>query len=175
MLEQKDAGNLQRGYSGRGNLAGWLRVVAVRQVGKYRRAEPGRRSLDEVVAEVLPASTPAVDAVLLQRTYKQQLAEAFRRSVASLSTRQRNLLRYHFLARMSIDRIAKMYGIHRATAARWVHSAQEELGQKTRAELQRCVAISDDGVASLIALIQSQLSLSLGAWLHNDAEPEGTA
>lgn len=171
LIAMQDSGDERRGYSGRGSLAGWLRVVAVRRAGKHLRREPQHLPADAAVAEILPM--PAMDVALLQHTYKEQLSEAFRRAVVSLSSRQRNLLRYHFVAHLSIDQISRIYGAHRATAARWVHRAQEELAQKTRAEFQRIVPISDDGVSHLMALVQSQLSLSLADWLNKDAEPEG--
>ena len=39
------------------------------------------------------------------------------------------------------ERIGALYGIHRATAARWIAAAREELGGAIRAELDRLLGI----------------------------------
>ncbi len=104
------------GYSGKGALGAWLRVVAVRAVVERRRSS-GRRDADEVVAErVVESCDPELD--LLRRQYAAELQAAFAGAFERLSDEQRLLLRQHHVDGLGIDRVAALHGIHRATAAR---------------------------------------------------------
>ena len=171
LLEMQDPGAEQRGYSGRGELAGWLRVLAVRQLGRSHRRAQRHRSLDEAALELLPLGAAPED-FLARHAYRQQLAEAFREAVTTLTSRERNLLRYHYVSRLNIDQIALLYGIHRATAARWVQRAEERLAAATAERFRRHVPVGEESAQRLLALIHSQLSLSLLDWLPQQAEPE---
>lgn len=172
LVEQQDFQSLRRGYSGRGTLGGWLRVVAVRKAGKYRRQEQRHQSLDASMYEILSGVAISGDQILLRETYKKAFAECFGRSLSTLSTRQRNLLRYHFLFHMNIDQIARIYGVHRVTAARWVSGAKEALVDRTNDEFRRHFEVSEESARHMLALIESQLSFSLGTWLLKETESE---
>lgn len=171
LVEMQNPSAEQRGYSGRGELAGWLRVLAVRQFGRSHRRAQRHRSLDEAALDLLPLGDAPED-FIARHAYRQQLAEAFREAVTTLTSRERNLLRHHYVSRLSIDQIALLYGIHRATAARWVQRAEERLAAATTDRFRRDVPVGEESAQRLLALIHSQLSLSLLDWLPQQAEPE---
>jgi RNA polymerase sigma-70 factor (ECF subfamily) len=75
-------------------------------------------------------------------------ASAFEVAVNGLASRERN-------------QIGALYGTHRATAARWVAAARDELATRTRDELRRRLSLSHQEVDGLIRWVQSQLELSL--------------
>ena len=112
-------------------------------------------ALDEAAASIVQPDGATAEVLLLRQRYGQQFVEAFWESVASLSGRERNLLRYHFLFRLSIDQIGQMYGVHRATAARWVRAVQERLSESSRAGFHRRVLVGDESARSQLALLQS--------------------
>lgn len=174
LVEMQNPHAERRGYSGRGELAGWLRVVAVRLLGRSHRRAQRHRSLDEAALELLPLGAEPEDS-LARHAHRQQLAEAFREAVAALTSRERNLLRYHYVSRLSIDQIALIYCIHRATAARWLQRAEERLAAATSDRFRRRVPVGEDSAQRLLALVHSQLSLSVLDWLPQQAEPEGSA
>jgi len=95
---------------------------------------------------------------------------AFREAVTLLSSRERNLLRYHFLAELSIDQIGTIYQVHRATAARWLARAQERLIRKTRELFLLRTQSNADSLPQIMELIQSQLSVNLGNILKRSTE-----
>jgi RNA polymerase sigma-70 factor (ECF subfamily) len=150
----------QKVYAGRGSLRGWLRICAVRELNRQRRHS--ELSLPLEVAP-LPAASPEwePEASLLMKTNKRELSEAFREALASLSSRERNVLRCHFIEELSIDRIGALYGVHRATAARWVNHARETLCKQTYAQTQRRISVSDAEFQGMVLLLESEVHVHL--------------
>jgi len=71
------------------------------------------------------------------------------------------VLRQHTLDGQSIDRLAALHGVHRATAARWIDAARGTVLAGTQRELIQRLGLNTSELASVIRLIQSQLELSL--------------
>ena len=69
---------------------------------------------------------------------------------------------------MNIDKLGVMFQIHRATAARWLHSARESVFTETRRLLQQRLRLSPAEFDSLVRVLRSQLDLSVTRLL---AEP----
>lgn len=145
-------------YDGRGSLATWLRVAAVRTAISAHRKHRREISIDEVDL-VAAAHSPELD--LLKRRFGVEFELAFRGTFESLTPRERTLLRYQVIDRLGIDRIAAIYGVHRATAARWIAHAREALLDGVRRMLQDQLQIGADELASLFRVLCSQLELSL--------------
>jgi RNA polymerase sigma-70 factor (ECF subfamily) len=157
-------------FAGRGNLKGFLKVTAVREILRLRRHEQRETSLE---AEDLSLLVPAVDPVLekLKQTYRQQFSACFVEALADLSARERTLLCYNVLDRLSIDQIGALYRVHRATAARWLDRIRSRLAKDTEERLGQVLAISGTEVASIIRLVRSQLNVSLQRILSQEREP----
>lgn len=145
------------GYRGRGPLRRWIRTIAVRRA--YRAAAPSASAGDEPLA-ALPDGDD-VELAALRRRYDDAFQRAFVEALAALEPRQRNLLRYHLLDRLTVDELGALYRIHRATAARWVAGARQALLDGTRERLRLAVGATPAEVDSLIRLIRSQLDVSL--------------
>lgn len=161
LVEMLDPSTERRGYSGRGDLAAWLCVAAVREAGRKRERGKTHVMLDDDHVFTSPATDPEL--AYLRKTYAREFQEAFQEAFASLESRERNVLRYHFLERRSIDQIGAAYHVHRATAARWVNQAREGLCLKTRDRLAERISLSDDGFRRMLSLIDSQISVHLAA------------
>jgi RNA polymerase sigma-70 factor (ECF subfamily) len=143
-------------YDGRGSLAAWIRVAAVRIAISANRKH--RRETDEI--EIVAAErSPELD--LLHRRFGEAFDVAFRTAFTALSPRERTLLRYQVIDRLGIDRIATIHGVHRSTAARWSAHAREALVEGVRRALQDQLGIPSEELDSLIRMIHSQLELSL--------------
>jgi RNA polymerase sigma-70 factor (ECF subfamily) len=61
----------------------------------------------------------------------------------------------------TVDQIATVYQVHRATAARWVAKAREELARKTRDALRKRLELSQSQFESVVRMIESQIDLSI--------------
>ena len=75
------------------------------------------------------------------------------------------MLRCSYAQRMTIDQIAAAFGIHRATAARRVNSARDNLLRETRRRLSEQLALSSRDLDSVFRLIESRLDISVGRLL----------
>jgi RNA polymerase sigma-70 factor (ECF subfamily) len=147
-------------YRGRGQLRSWLRAVAVRQAMVYfrgKRETPVDDSALEGMVEV------GADAQLAP--WKQQYAaafrEAFEHAVKALSEHDRVLLRQHHLDQLSVDELASLHKVHRATAARWVAAARAALLAGVRTRMIEKLAISGGDLDSALRLARSQLDVSI--------------
>jgi RNA polymerase sigma-70 factor, ECF subfamily len=148
-------------FSGRGDLRSYLRVIATREL--VRVINRGRREVgvgDDAFFDMLsPSSDPEL--AYLRERYRGDVDAAMRAALVALPEQPRALLRYSMVDGWSIDRIGALYGVHRATAARWVAAAREELGAAIRAELAARLAIVVDEVDSIVRLVQSRIDVSL--------------
>ena len=78
----------------------------------------------------------------------------------ALPVETRNLLRQYFLDGLTIDALAQMYRVHRATAARRVQAAREALTANVRARLKAELKIADSSIERLITADNLEVSLS---------------
>jgi len=148
-----------RQYSGRGRLRSWVRSIAVRTARRLAgaaHAQGGERELSE-----LPAAVRDPELELLRARYGAQVKAALAHAMAELTPRQRNVLRQYHLDGLTIDRLAALYQINRATAARWVAGARLALVAAMRARLVAELAIDTREVDSIIRMVRSELSISV--------------
>jgi len=150
-----------RHYLGRGDLASWLCICAVHEVG-HRRDKRGRDvAFEEHALNNLPAMGDDHELAYLKQRYRQEFKQAFQDALEVLPPRERNLLRYNVLKGLNIEQIGAIYRVHRATVARWIAHARELLLHKTRENLARRVRMTHDQFESMLRLIESQMDVSL--------------
>lgn len=157
-------------YAGRGPLVAWVRVAAVRTAlnllgsGKRERA----MTSSEVAAFAPPVDDPSLR--YLKAQFADEFEAALGRACAGLTDRDRTILRLRFADDLNIDQIGGLYGVHRATVARWIARIRDEIFAATRSDLVGRLGLDEADFDSLLRLARSQLDLSLSAVLH-DAEP----
>jgi RNA polymerase sigma-70 factor (ECF subfamily) len=148
-------------YAGRGPLGGWLRVAAVRAaLNFFEQAKGDRLVVGEAVDEARHPTAPDPELSFLKLHYRDEVQRALRDALASLETDERNVLRLYVLDGLSIDRIAAVYGVHRATAARWVTRGRDALLRGTRELLRQRLRIDEAEVESILAVVRSQMDLT---------------
>jgi RNA polymerase sigma-70 factor (ECF subfamily) len=148
-------------YAGRGELAAWLRVTATRKALKLARRAGREDTLDEVLLDHWPAQNPDPALEHMRARYTDELKRALRGAFAALEVRQRNLLRQHILDELTIDDLAKLYRVHRATCARWLAEARADLGKGTRKRLIGALGAGTTEVDSLLRFLDSDIELSI--------------
>jgi RNA polymerase sigma-70 factor (ECF subfamily) len=154
-------------YQGSGPLGRWVQVVATREALMWLRAnrrEAQRRTLAAGIAE---ARDPDLD--ILRREYRPAFEQAFTDALAALTSKERNLLHYHLVGRLSIDRIGAIYHVHRVTAFRWLREARAKLVEQTRTLLAQRLQLGHDELESLLRLVQSRASVSVERILRQAA------
>jgi RNA polymerase sigma-70 factor (ECF subfamily) len=156
-------------YTGQGALLGWLRVVAMRTAISLLRQRSDKPLADLGGDDQVMAVTEDPELTYLRGRYQSEFKEAFAAALAQLKSEQRNLLRLHLVEGMNIDKLGVMFQIHRATAARWLHSAREAVFTETRRLLQARLRLSPAEFDSLVRVLRSQLDLSVARLLVEPA------
>jgi RNA polymerase sigma-70 factor (ECF subfamily) len=110
-------------------------------------------------------STIGPDLQLLKAQHREDFNSAFGHATRSLTQRERNVLRLYVFGGFSIDQIGASYGVHRASAARWIAATKEKLLTGTREALKQRLKLSDSEAGSLIQGLCSQLEVSLRSLL----------
>jgi RNA polymerase sigma-70 factor (ECF subfamily) len=155
------------GYRGKGPLRGWVRITATRELIRHQRKRareaPSNRPLDEALGD---AGDPLLSQ--LKAEYRTEFATALREAIAELGAEDRTLLRQQIVDQLSIDEIGAAFGVHRATAARWLQRARGALVTATRGRLAARLKVSVDEIDSVIRLVQSQLDASVIRYLRDD-------
>ena len=151
-------------YSGRGDLRGWVRVMAVREAIQLVRRSRREVALEDdrpLHAFVTPGD-PALEHV--KRHYSEEFKQAFSAALRDLSVRDQTLLRQHVIDGLTIDQLGVLYHMHRATAARNLQRARGALLDATRERLASRLRVAPREVDSILRLVRSQLEITL-RWL----------
>lgn len=152
------------GYDGRGELKQWLRVAVVREAIALSKKADKEPSLSyELFTIVDDAANPEV--AFFKARYRSEYKHSFEAAITQLDARERSLLRQTYILGLNVDQIGQIYQVHRATAARWVQSAREELLSKARLELARRTGATRLELESIVQMIESQLNVSLNRLL----------
>lgn len=149
-------------YAGLGHLQNWLRVTASRLFVDTARASRGKdREVDD---EPLLMALPAADDPELGQL-RAQLHEAIKPALAAaaaaLAPRARTFLRHVYVDELTLDQIAALHDVHRATVARTLASARADLWAATRAEVAERLGVGAEQLASVVRYLGSQFDLSL--------------
>jgi RNA polymerase sigma-70 factor (ECF subfamily) len=166
MLARGDGRSGLAAYSARGDLRAYLRAAAVRIALKraQRETQPGGSDPGEVLA-LLPDTHDTPELALLKQRYRDLLSTAFASAVTGLARRERTLLRRHYVDGLTIDALAPLHQVHRATCARWLESARAKILNGIRRDLLDSPGVDADDLERAVALVSSQLDLSLSRHL----------
>jgi RNA polymerase sigma-70 factor (ECF subfamily) len=144
------------GYSGRGALGAWVRVAAVRVALRL-----STRGAQPVALDTAVHADPEIDYV--RTHYRSAFGTALAEGLRTLDADERKLLRLHFVEGLTIDGLAPIYQIHRATAARRLADARERLLRATRRHIANSLGIDGRELDSLLALVRSRIEIDVSA------------
>jgi RNA polymerase sigma-70 factor (ECF subfamily) len=145
-------------YTGRGPLAGWVRVAAVRAALNHKRTQTRQREQElesELIGEVDP------ELAVLKREAATEVAQAIRAAIGLLEVEDRTLLKLHYLNGMGIDQLAPLFKAHRSTLARRLERARERVLELTREQLAQVGNRNASQLKSILRLARSQLDVSI--------------
>jgi RNA polymerase sigma-70 factor (ECF subfamily) len=148
------------GYSGRGALGGWVRAAATREALQELRRRKQRPDDEDLILGRLPA-TGDVELDLIRGSFKESFKSAFTDALAGLDADDRSLLALHYVDDLSIDELARVLGLHRATAARRVAKVRDTLLAGTRDRLHERLQVGNETLDTLMREISSQLHVSV--------------
>ncbi len=154
-------------YRGRGALHAWVRVTAARIALDLTRGRP-ERELADAALDAEPGLDP--ESAHLKASLREELKRSIDVAAARLSLRERNLLRQSLLDGLTIDELGALYGVHRATVARWLVAAREALARGTKGDLRNRLGLDARELDSVFRLVESQFDLS---WSVLEGDEEG--
>jgi RNA polymerase sigma-70 factor (ECF subfamily) len=154
------------GYKGKGPLRGWVRITATRELVRHLKKQSRETPVDRDLDDALGGDTGDPVLEQLKRDYREEFAAALREAIGDLTAEDRTLLRQQIVDQLSIDEVGVAYGVHRATAARWLNRAREALVKATRERLGQKLKLSKGEIDSVIRLVQSRLDVSVIRFLR---------
>lgn len=148
-------------FSARGQLRSWVKSIAVR-TGR-RLAGVADVTVEDASDELerLTATVSDPELALLRERYRDDVRTALAGAFGALAERARNVLRQYYIDGLTIDQLAVLYRVDRATTARWVIGARTAVLEGTRERLRTAFGATTTEVESILRLVQSQLELSL--------------
>jgi RNA polymerase sigma-70 factor (ECF subfamily) len=163
-------------YSGTGSLRSFIGVTA-------RRLALMRCRHEEVVARAgarLASETNALADDVELDFIKSEYRDAFRRAIedalAGLDQRLRMVLRMRILDNLTVEGIARAYGVNQSSVSRWLEKGRERVVSETRRLLCERLLLSGAEFDSLWRLVGSQLEISVSDVLGSKDPPRsGTA
>jgi RNA polymerase sigma-70 factor, ECF subfamily len=151
-----------RAYRGRGPLAIYVRTTAVRlAIGEAKKV---RRDVE--LGEMFAAPNADPELEYMRKLYADHLAAAVRDAWTRIAAHERFLLSLRIYDAMSIDDLARVYQIHRATAARRAASARAAFIEQVRAALRDRLAIGDTTIDSILRIITTSVQLPIDELPH---------
>jgi RNA polymerase sigma-70 factor (ECF subfamily) len=156
-------------YGGRGPLWKWLRITATRAAQDFVKSKQGRPTgVDDVVDRFL-ADDGEPEFRLLRGRYEPLFRQAFVEAMAALDAQERTILRLRYVQNQGIDRLSVVFGVHRATVARWL----ETIRDKMLSHVQDRIAADEPNltrsdVHSLWRAVRSQVHFSFARLVVTD-------
>jgi RNA polymerase sigma-70 factor, ECF subfamily len=159
-------------YQGRGRLASWVTTYVVRRAISHLRRNH-RTTFDDDQLSLTVDTDYSPELTVLRQKCQGQFKAAFRAAVSGLEVKARNLLRMHYVDHVSLAAIAKLHGVHKATAFRWLDEARDAVQRATIQRLRDHAGLTADEVAELTRLVASQIDLSMSRVFRDDLESAG--
>jgi RNA polymerase sigma-70 factor (ECF subfamily) len=148
-------------YNGHGDLGGWLRIILSREIIQHLKRAQRTAPLPDEAEQLADGESDDPEMALLKKQYGQDFKEAFATAIRQLDDDDQRVLSYAIVRQMTIDEIARLERVHRATAARSVARARARLAQLTRDVLKQRLLIDSGQLESILRLVPSQVDVSV--------------
>ncbi len=148
-------------YRRSGNFRAWLKVVAVRTAIDVARSLGVKAQQHVQLHDHLEALTIGPEERYLKEEWRTVIRESLSAALKRLPQQQRFALRMNVVAGWNIDQIGRTLSVHRATAARWLVTAKEQLSKFMREEVANRLGPMSREVESVLLEMPSRLDVSL--------------
>ncbi len=154
-------------YTGQGSLLNWVRSSLYRLGLTMRRLDHPAENSEELAT--LPDAAWPLELQYIRVAHRDAFAQAFREALAALDEQGRTVLRLNLAEKLSIDQLAVVYGVHRATVARWVVRARTALTTQVEATLKERLSLETAEYDALLESLQQNLEVSLARMMGDDS------
>ena len=156
-------------YGGRGQLAGWLRIVALRIARRLQRQERDHQRHEipveddlEKLTRALPAEEDGLELQHLRHVYGEEFRRAFSAAMSHLTKQEQTILAMHLIDGLAPADIAKSLRLHKSNVSRRLATLRRKLLDGTRRTLMERLSIGETSCDSILRLIASQIEVSFG-------------
>jgi RNA polymerase sigma-70 factor (ECF subfamily) len=149
-------------YDGSTALVAWVRLLARHAAIDLLRGRP-RPSSDgpDPLLQHFESHTP--EKHLAKDRFQAEFGRALSDAMSTLDSRDRAALRLHFGEGVPLEGVAAAYGVHRATAARWIATARATVLGRTKQNLGKLLGASEGEIDSILREARSDLDVSISA------------
>lgn len=154
-------------YNGKSSLISWLRVIIVRTILNSKKTLQPKSNCDEGLLEILVADDDQ-ELAYFKSLYKAEFKKAIHQAYSKLSEDEKNLLSYHLIEQLTLEKISEIYQVNCSTIFRRLKKLRENLETFTREAMMEHLNISPDEFESIMGLIASRFDASLGRILVED-------
>ena len=163
-------------YSGTGSLRSFIGVTARRlALMRCRRESVAARAVARAAAEV-NALADDIELGFIKEQYRDDFRCAIEDALRGLDDRLRMILRMRVVDDLTVDGIARTYGVVQSTVSRWLDKARDQVVSETRRLVCERLALSGLEFDSLWRLVASQLEVSVSGILAcNDVPRSGSS
>jgi RNA polymerase sigma factor (sigma-70 family) len=109
---------------------------------------------------------------LMRHRYAGPFRAAFEDALRGLAPEDRAVFRMYLVDGLNIEQIGRVQRVHRATVARWIQRAREELFEESRRLLRERLRVNTAEFQSLVRLCRSHLDVSIRGILGRDSSSE---
>jgi RNA polymerase sigma-70 factor (ECF subfamily) len=145
-------------YAGRGALAGWVRVLAVRLALNLVRGAAERLAVDDGSRAL--GALPAGDDPELEYAktrHAGEFREALVEALGALPAAQRSLLQLHYGNQLSTPRLGALFGVNHSTIVRRLAAAREALVSAARNRLRDRLRLDGADLDSMMRFVRSRI------------------
>jgi RNA polymerase sigma-70 factor (ECF subfamily) len=157
-------------YTGQGELGGWLRMVALRVLLNMIDARKPEFPFEQRVLDGLLVTEASPELALARAERREAITRALKQVLAQMPVRNRRLLRLAFAEGFTIDDLGQLYGVHRATAARWIRGACTMLSASLRQVVRAELGLSAAEYESWIRSMESGIDVSIAKYLASEGQ-----
>lgn len=154
-------------YLGRGPLRSFAQVVGLREAQSSKRKVVMEQPYDRESLLDVPLGDDDPELAEVKRQLRGPFRRAFREALGELDARDRTVLRLYLVDGVGSETIGRMYGVHRATIARWISDARDAVFRGTKRRLGKELELSATSVASLMGKLATQLDITLSSFLDD--------
>ena len=149
-------------YSGRAALERWIGVAARRAALMWLRENQAEvRARRASAAEPVATNAASVESEYIKERYRGEFEQALSEALERLPERQRVLLRLYMVNGVTVERMATMFNVGKATISRWLAAARGTLLDDIKEALRKRLGTSSDELASLARMVASRLEVTL--------------
>jgi RNA polymerase sigma-70 factor len=120
-------------YRGQGPLGGYLATVVVHLATDEQRGPA--RARPSMLEGKLIAGGDGPELVLARRQIQLGVKAAFQSALGDLDHRDRVVLKLAYVQGLTGEQVGRIYGVDRATGARWITAARQRLWEHAKAHL----------------------------------------